>query len=118
MTVVLRSPAAAAPVPAQRQLRAAARTLQRQVDAETSAVAAARQAAAAADAAVAQATAALARTRAPPSQISNLLVARAVATYMSPRKRDTSRVGDTRDLAAAARRQALLDSVAAGESDL
>lgn len=102
----------------ERQLLAAARTLQRQVDAETSAVAAARQAAAAADAAVAQATAALARTRATLSKISNLLVARAVASYMSPRKRDPSRIGDTRDLAAAARRQALLDSVAAGESDL
>jgi murein DD-endopeptidase MepM/ murein hydrolase activator NlpD len=102
----------------ERQLLAAARTLQRQVDAETSAVTAARQAAAAADAAVAQATAALARTKASLTKISGLLVERAVASYMSPHKRDPSRVGNTRDLAAAARRQALLDSVAAGETDL
>ena len=102
----------------ERQLLQAARTLQRQVDAETSAVTAARQAAAAADAAVAQATASLARTKANLGKISNLLVERAVASYMSPHSRDASRVGDTRDLAVAARRQALLDSVAAGETDL
>lgn len=102
----------------ERQLLAAARTLQRQVDAETAAVSAARQASAAADVAAAQSQAALSRTKDSLSRLSRLVVERAVVTYMSPRRQDPSRVGDTRDLAAAARRSALLDSVAAGDNDL
>ena len=102
----------------EKQLLAAARTLQRQVDAETSAVHAARQAAAAADAAVAQSQASLTRTKDSLSRLSHLLVERAVTSFMSPHQKDPSRVGDTRDLAVAARRSALLDSVAAGDTDL
>src|SRR4051812_36044763 len=102
----------------EKQLLAAARTLQRQVDAETSAVSAARRAAAAADAAVVQSQTALARTKESLSHLSHLLVDRAVATYMAPHRRDPSRVGETRDLAVAARRSALLDSVAAGDNDV
>jgi murein DD-endopeptidase MepM/ murein hydrolase activator NlpD len=102
----------------ERQLLAAARTLQRQVDAETAAVSAARHAAAAADAAVFQSQVALNRTKDSLSHLSHLVVERAVAAYMSPHRRDPSRIGETRDLAVAARRTALLDSVAQGDTDL
>jgi murein DD-endopeptidase MepM/ murein hydrolase activator NlpD len=102
----------------ERQLLAAARTLQRQVDAETSAVSAARRAAAAADVAVFQSQTALNRTKNEVSHLSHLVVERAVAAYMSPHRRDPSQIGETRDLAVAGRRTALLDSVAQGDTDV
>jgi len=42
----------------------------------------------------------------------------AVQTYMSPGRVDPNGLGDTKDLAAAARKQALLDSVSSNDTDL
>jgi murein DD-endopeptidase MepM/ murein hydrolase activator NlpD len=79
---------------------------------------AARQAVRAATAELTEADRSLKETRSSIDELSHLVVERAVQTYMSPGSVDPMGFGDTRDLAAASRKQALLDSVSSNDSDL
>ena len=96
----------------------AAKDLGDQVLAQAARVDAARQAVAAATAEMAEADRALEETKASVVHLERLVVERAVATYLSPHRDDPSNFGDVTDLAESARRQALLDSVAANDDDL
>jgi murein DD-endopeptidase MepM/ murein hydrolase activator NlpD len=101
----------------ERQLLAASRALDDQVLAQAARVDAARRAVSAAQAELAEATRDLAETRQAKDRLSKLFVARAVEQYISPRPSEAE-VDTTGDLAAAARRKALLEAVAAGDADL
>jgi murein DD-endopeptidase MepM/ murein hydrolase activator NlpD len=100
------------------ELLGAARTLNDQVLSQAAKVDAARQAVKAATAELTEADRSLKETRASIEKLSHLVVERAVQTYMSPGRVDPNGLGDTEDLAAAARKQALLDSVSSNDTDL
>jgi murein DD-endopeptidase MepM/ murein hydrolase activator NlpD len=99
------------------QLVRAARALDAQVSTEQAHVEAARRSLAVADAQLAAATNALARTKASLERLNHLVVERAVSDYMSPRRVEARPV-DVLDLAAEARKVALLDAVSASNADL
>ncbi|MCU1376644.1 MAG: Peptidase [Actinomycetia bacterium] len=96
----------------------AAKVLNDQVLSQAARVDAARQAVKAANAELAEADRSLKETRSSIDRLSHLVVERAVAAYMSPANADPNGLGDTKDLAVAARKEALLSSVAAGDTDL
>lgn len=100
------------------ELLAAAAALNDQVLAQAARVDAARQAVRAATAEQAEADASLQQTRQAVTKLTHLVVERAVATFMSPARDDPDQFGDTADLAVKARKQALLESVAANDTDL
>lgn len=100
------------------QLLSAARALNDQVLSQAAKVGAARQAVRAATAELVEADRSLKETRAAIDRLGDLLVERAVESYMSPSRVDPNGLGDTSDLAAAARKQALLDAVSSSDSDL
>ncbi|MCU1485002.1 MAG: Peptidase [Actinomycetia bacterium] len=102
----------------EKDLLGAARTLNDQVLSQAAKVDAARQAVKAATAELTEADRSLKETRASIDKLSHLVVERAVQTYMSPGRVDPNGLGDTKDLAAAARKQALLDSVSSNDTDL
>jgi murein DD-endopeptidase MepM/ murein hydrolase activator NlpD len=99
------------------QLLSAARLLSAQASAQARTVAAARQAAAAADAEFADANRQLDETRANLAKLTRQVVDQAVAQYISPRSTVPAIGGDTSDLAAKARRAALLSSINANTAD-
>jgi murein DD-endopeptidase MepM/ murein hydrolase activator NlpD len=94
----------------------AAKALDDEVKAATAQVDAARQAAAMADAELAQAKAAVDATSARVAYMTRLLVGRAVARFMAPGV--LADLVGTDDLAESARKQTLLDTVAAKDRDL
>jgi murein DD-endopeptidase MepM/ murein hydrolase activator NlpD len=100
------------------KLLQAAEALQQQVAAQAARVQAAQQAVAVADRQVAEATAALERTRGELASLKQLIVERAVESYMSPQVESAADFGRTGDIAAAARRDALLRAVAASDDAL
>lgn len=100
------------------QLLAAAKALGDQVLAQAARVDAARQAVAAANAELAEADQSLKETKEAIDRLHDLVVERAVAAYMAPHRQGADDFGDTSDLAASARKQALLDAVAANDDDL
>lgn len=100
------------------QLLSAAKALGDQVLAEAARVDAARQAVAAATAELAEADQSLRETKAAISRLHDLVVERAVSAYMAPHRQGLDDFGDTTDLAASARKQALLETVAANDDDL
>jgi murein DD-endopeptidase MepM/ murein hydrolase activator NlpD len=100
------------------QLLTAARDLNDQVLAQAAKVDAARQAVKAATAELNEAQQSLAETKSSITSLSRALVDRAVEAYMSPGSSDPTGFEDTKDLAAAARKQALLDSVSSNDNDL
>jgi murein DD-endopeptidase MepM/ murein hydrolase activator NlpD len=102
----------------EQELLSASKTLNDQVLSQAAKVDAARQAVRAASAELAEADRSLQETKASIDQLSRLVVERAVQAYMSPGGVDPNGFGDTRDLAASARKQALLDSVSSNDSDL
>jgi murein DD-endopeptidase MepM/ murein hydrolase activator NlpD len=102
----------------EKELLGAARSLNDQVLAQAAKVDAARQAVKAATAELAEAQQSLAETKASIDSLSRAFVERAVQAYMSPGSVDPVGFGDTRDLAASARKQALLDSISSDDSDL
>lgn len=103
----------------EKQLLAAAAAINNQVVAEAARVDAARRAVRAAEAELAEATQSLEETRAARDRLTKLFVQRAVDRFISPRPGEgAADVGTTRDLAAEARRAALLEAVAASDDDL
>lgn len=102
----------------ERQLLAAAAALDDQVLAQAARVDAARQAVAAAEAEIRETNNALAQTKSAITQLSELFVSRAVAEFISPRSRQLDDMIETTDLAQAARKSALLDSVASSDTAL
>jgi murein DD-endopeptidase MepM/ murein hydrolase activator NlpD len=96
----------------------AVKVLNQQVDAQTRLTAAARQAAAAADAEYAEASKQLDATKANLAQTTKLVVDHAVHEYISPRATTLDLGSDTTDLAAKARREALINSVNASTAEL
>jgi len=100
------------------QLVTAAKALSDQAAAVSRDVLAARRATAAADAEYREAMASLEATKAQLTRLSRLVVDQAVAEYISPRTMQSSLGGDTTDLAAQARKQALLSTVNANNADL
>jgi murein DD-endopeptidase MepM/ murein hydrolase activator NlpD len=102
----------------EKELLGAARSLNDQVLAQAAKVDAARQAVKAATAELTEAQQSLTETKASIDALSRAFVERAVQAYMSPGSVDPVGFGDTRDLAASARKQALLDSVSSDDSDL
>jgi murein DD-endopeptidase MepM/ murein hydrolase activator NlpD len=102
----------------ERQLLAASKTLDDQVLSQAARVDAARQAVRAAAAELTEADRSLKETRASIDKLSRLVVERAVQAYISPGGADPNGFGDTRDLAASARKQALLESVSSNDADL
>lgn len=101
----------------EKELLTAAAALDDQVLAQAARVDAARQAVAAAQAEVVDANNSLAETKSLIGQLETLFVSRAVAEYMSPRGQRIDVIGSS-DLAATARKHALLDSVASSDDDL
>jgi murein DD-endopeptidase MepM/ murein hydrolase activator NlpD len=99
------------------QLVRAARALDDQVATEQAHVEAARRSLAVADAQLAAATNALAQTKASLQRLNHQVVERAISDYMSPRQVEARPV-DVIDLAAEARKTALLDAVSASNADL
>src|SRR4051794_23157012 len=106
------------PGASEKQLLGAARALNDQVLAQAAKVDAARQAVRAATAELVEADQSLKETRSALSRLGDLLVERAVEAYMAPSGADPTELGDTKDLAAAARKRALLDAVSSNASDL
>ena len=103
----------------EKQLLAAAAAINNQVVAEAARVDAARRAVRAAEAELAEATQSLNETRGARDRLTKLFVERAVDRFISPRPGEgAADVGTTRDLAAEARREALLEAVAASDDDL
>ena len=102
----------------EKELLGAARSLNDQVLAQAAKVDAARQAVKAASVELQEAQQSLAETKSSIDQLSRAFVERAVQAYMSPGSTDPAGFGDTRDLAASARKQALLDSVSSNDDDL
>jgi len=102
----------------EKELLDAAAALDDQVLAQAARVDAARQAVAAADAELSAATASLAETRTEIADIQAQFVDRAVAEYISPRSQQLDDFVESDDLAATARKHALLDSVSASDDDL
>jgi murein DD-endopeptidase MepM/ murein hydrolase activator NlpD len=100
------------------KLLSAAKVLNDQVLSQAARVDAARQAVRAANAEALEAERSLKETKGSIDQLSHLVVERAVAAYMSPATADPNGLGDTRDLAVSARKEALLSSVAASDRDL
>ena len=100
------------------ELLGAAKALGDQVLAQAARVDAARQAVAAANAEMVEADASLRETKEAIDRLHDLVVERAVAAYMAPHRQGLDDFGDTGDLAASARKQALLDAVAANDDDL
>lgn len=101
----------------EKELLDAAAALDDQVLAQAARVDAAHQAVAAANAEVVDANNSLAETKSLIGQLETLFVSRAVAEYMSPRSQNIDVIGSS-DLAATARKHALLDSVASSDDDL
>lgn len=102
----------------ERQLVAAASVLGAQADAVAMQVRAARQATAVAQAELRRTSEQLETTRVRIQQLSGLVVARAVARFMAPVRAGRADPAATADLATSARKQALLDSVAASDRDV
>ena len=102
----------------EKELLDAAAALDDQVLAQAARVDAARQAVAAAQAEVVDANNSLAETKSLIGQLETLFVDRAVAEYISPRGQRIDDVIASSDLAATARKHALLDSVASSDDDL
>jgi murein DD-endopeptidase MepM/ murein hydrolase activator NlpD len=103
----------------EKQLLAAAAAINNQVVAEAARVDAARRAVRAAETELAEATQSLNETRGARDRLTKLFVERAVDRFISPRPGEgAADVGTTRDLAAEARREALLEAVAASDDDL
>jgi murein DD-endopeptidase MepM/ murein hydrolase activator NlpD len=100
------------------QLLSAAKVLDDQVLSQAARVGAARQAVRAATAELTEADRSLRETRAAIDKLGKLVVERAVESYMSPAAVDPNGLGTTTDLAAAARKQALLATVSSSDSDL
>lgn len=101
----------------EQELLDAAEALDDQVLAQAARVDAARQAVAVAQAEVVDANNSLAETKSLTRQLEQLFVDRAVAEYMSPRNRALSDLIETTDLAEAARKHALLDSIASTDEN-
>ena len=102
----------------EKELLDAAAALDDQVLAQAARVDAARQAVAAAQAEVVDANNSLAETKSLIGQLETLFVDRAVAEYISPRGQRIDDIVASSDLAATARKHALLDSVASSDDDL
>jgi murein DD-endopeptidase MepM/ murein hydrolase activator NlpD len=100
------------------QLDEAAVALDDDVKAAAAQADAARQAAAASQAELEQAQQAVAATEARVLEMTHLLVGRAVSQYMAPRAGAGGDLNGTDDLAENARRQTLIDTVAAKDRDL
>jgi murein DD-endopeptidase MepM/ murein hydrolase activator NlpD len=100
------------------QLLSATRVLNEKVAAQSRLTAAAQQAAAAAEAEYNEANTRLVQTKAHLDKTMQLVVDHAVHEYISPRSTTLEVGGDTTDLAANARREALLDSVNASTADV
>jgi murein DD-endopeptidase MepM/ murein hydrolase activator NlpD len=101
----------------EKELLDAAAALDDQVLAQAARVDAARQAVAVANAEVVDANNSLAETKSLITQLEQLFVDRAVAEYMSPREGRLNDLIETTDLAEAARKHALLDSIASTDED-
>lgn len=101
----------------EQELLDAAAALDDQVLAQAARVDAARQAVAVAEAEVIDANNSLAETGALIRQLEQLFVDRAVAEYISPRGGQLDDLIETTDLAEAARRHALLDTIASSDED-
>lgn len=84
----------------------------------TAKVASARQAAAAAEAELAEAQRRVDETSSRITQMTTLLVDRAMARYMAPDATGAAELGSTTDLAEVARKRTLLETVAAKDRDL
>jgi murein DD-endopeptidase MepM/ murein hydrolase activator NlpD len=102
----------------ERELLAAAAALDDQVLAQAARVDAARQAVAAAEAELRESTNSLAETKSLISNLQTEFVDRAVSEYISPRGQQLNDLIESDDLAATARKHALLDTVAANDKDL
>src|SRR3954452_3346145 len=102
----------------EKELLDAAAALDDQLLAQAARVDAANQAVAAAEAEVRDANNSLAETKSLIGQLESLFVDRAVAEYISPRNQRIDDVITSTDLAATARKHALLDSVASTDTDL
>jgi peptidoglycan hydrolase CwlO-like protein len=102
----------------ERQLLAAAAVLDDQVLAQAARVDAARQAVAAAEAELRESTSSLAETKSLITNLQTQFVDRAVSEYISPRGQQLNDLIESDDLAATARKNALLDTVAANDKDL
>jgi murein DD-endopeptidase MepM/ murein hydrolase activator NlpD len=102
----------------ERELLAAANVLDDQVLAQAARVDAARQAVAAAEAELRESTNSLAETKSLISGLQTEFVDRAVSEYISPRGQKLNDLIESDDLAATARKHALLDTVAANDKDL
>ncbi|MCU1377814.1 MAG: Peptidase [Acidimicrobiales bacterium] len=100
------------------QLLNAAKVLNDQVLSQAARVDAARQAVTAANAEMAEADRSLKETKSSIDRLGKLVVDRAVAAYMSPSRSDPNGLDSTSDLALSARKQALLSSVSANDTDL
>jgi len=100
------------------ELEDAAKVLDESLRAATAQVAAARQAAAASEAELAAAQRAVDETKARIVAMTGVLVNRALARFMAPGDTDVVDLVGTGDLAATARKQTLLDTVAAKDRDL
>lgn len=102
----------------EKELLDAAAALDDQVLAQAARVDAARQAVAAAEAEVFDASNSLAETKSLITQLQSTFVNRAVAEFMSPRSQRLDDVITSDDLAATARKHALLDSIASSDRDV
>jgi murein DD-endopeptidase MepM/ murein hydrolase activator NlpD len=102
----------------EQELLDAADALDDQVLAQAARVDAAHQALEAAKTEVIDATNSLAETGSLIAQLESLFVNRAVAEYMSPRDDRLDDLIDSTDLAATARKHALLDSIASSDKDV
>jgi len=102
----------------ERELLAAAAVLDDQVLAQAARVDAARQAVAAADAELRETTNSLAETKSLITNLQAQFVDQAVSEYISPRGQKLDDLIQSDDLAATARKHALLDTVAANDKDL
>jgi murein DD-endopeptidase MepM/ murein hydrolase activator NlpD len=102
----------------ERQLLAAAAVLDDQVLAQAARVDAARQAVAAAEAELRESTTSLTETKSLITNLQTQFVDRAVSEFISPRGQKLNDLIESDDLAATARKNALLDTVAANDKDL
>jgi murein DD-endopeptidase MepM/ murein hydrolase activator NlpD len=102
----------------EKELLDAAAALDDQVLAQAARVDAARQAVAAAELELQEAASSLAETKSLISQLQTQFVSRAVEEYISPRSQRLDDLVESDDLAATARKHALLDSVSSNDEDL
>jgi murein DD-endopeptidase MepM/ murein hydrolase activator NlpD len=102
----------------EKELLDAAAALDDQVLSQAAKVDAARQAVAAAELEVRESTNALAETKSLIAQLQTTFIDRAVEEYISPRSGTLDELVESDDLAATARKHALLDSVASTDKDL